>query len=159
MSSNTKFQQDKEYRSRARYQQLKKVKDAHPEAQYMHSPRAFHKLLNLQIASMVISRKKNKVIDLTKTNFAQLVLRNRSSVDFIKTSRRIADQDQYHAYMSDDEVDPAYMEQYNEETDEIEQLDALDEETYQNKLQDVIKNPDKPIEEIVFENDKSNKKD
>ncbi len=154
MSSSSRSFQDRENKSRARYQQLKKVKEAHPEANFMHSERAFHKLLNLQIASIVISQKKGRIIDLTKTNFAQFVLRNRSAVDFIKTSRRIADQDQYHAFMSHDEVEEEYLEKYNEEEDELEILDAFDEETYQDKLKDVLKNPDKPIDEVVFDNDK-----
>lgn len=154
MSSSSRSFQDRENKSRARYQQLKKVKEAHPEANFMHSPRGFHKLLNLQIASIVISQKKGRIIDLTKTNFAMFVLRNRTSVDFIKTSRRIADQDQYHAFMSHDEVEEEYLEKYNEEEDELEILDTFDEETYQDKLKDVLKNPDKPIDEVVFDNDK-----
>lgn len=154
MSYSAKSFQDKENKSKSKYSQLKKVKDAHPEANFAHSPKAFHKLLNIQIASFIISQKKGRVIDLTKTNFAQLVLRNRSSIDFIKFSRRIMDQDQYHAYMSNDELSKEALETYNEESDEIESLQDFDEDTFQEKLKDAASSPKKPIDEIVFdEND------
>ena len=130
----------------------KKLKKNHAEAGLIHSPKCLYYILQLTLASIVITSLTGKKTNLLKLKSVQMLLRNRSSSDFIKFTRNMIDPALYYSLMSPDEekVKDSLEKTIEEDTSELDAVldSVVDKKTPSEVSEDIIEEITDVIAEV-----------
>ncbi len=126
MSDSVKSDKDSKYRSI--YQMGKKLKESHGESVFAHSKWSLFFTHEFRKASIFLSSKYKRKINLFKTYFFDELILTQSSTDFVTKIERFIDAPLFQSIMAQDELDPDELSQDEVMKIVADSSDSLDEE-------------------------------